>query len=501
MGAANFRAECETKVRVYYTIGRAKYALRSWSLMGNGAATSRSRVRGLVPVSVIVLAAAGGCTQFDDHRTELGLYHASGHYALAAAALDDPKSRSMYGDKSEVLWKLDRGAVALAMGDTKQAIELLDDAERRIEVRQEQSLADVVTSWTINDRSASYIAEPYEYMYVNVLKLLAQLQAGNISGGATVEARRMASKADMLRDRYLKYDEAVQKSAGDGVARVAHDAAPVSLQSVNEEGEFIESPLGTYLTAVTFMKSGDPELQRVAGKRLLESIRLQRGLIGPVSESDFVGLDTRPAGSANVLVVALSGRGPTKYSERVGPIPLGTIPVHFELPRLQKHPSGVEGARLEVLVGGADPGVMGTRRTERLALVEDLSSVAVENHRRMLPLIYARTVTRYAIKAGISAVVTEGLRRRAHDNDQKLVQIAGVVGGLVMLAMTERADLRCWVFLPGQARVALLDLPPGEHRTRVVYESYGGREAYASPWSTIQVKEDGLTSVVAHYWK
>ena len=38
-------------------------------------------------------------------------------------------------------------------------------------------------------------------------KIMAQFGAGRIQGGATVEARRIGSKADRLRDQYLKYKD------------------------------------------------------------------------------------------------------------------------------------------------------------------------------------------------------------------------------------------------------------------------------------------------------
>jgi hypothetical protein len=119
----------------------------------------------------------------------------------------------------------------------------------------------------------------------------------------------------------------------------------------------------------------------------------------------------------------------------------------------------------------------------------------------MLPLIYTRTLIRYAIKAGVSVALTEAARRGAADHNQGWVQLAGVVAGLAVLGATEHADLRCWVFLPGQARVGLMKLNPGPHRVRVVYEGFNGGTVYASPWQDVDVSESGLTSVVAHYWR
>lgn len=307
-----------------------------------GSARARSRRRNpTIAVALSACAVLAGCRAFERHRAELEAVAQAGRHDLAAAMLDDPRVRELYGSRSELLWELERGSAALYQGDPQLAVRLLDDAERRIDGRREKSLGDQLASWTINDAAASYIAEPYEDIYVNVLKLIAQLSAGNLDGGASVEARRLGPKADRLRDEYLRYRDGLEASS----PRAARSGG---LVAVNEEGEFLESPLGTYLAALTFMKLGEREYQRVAGRRLLSSIRLQGGLIGPVREEDFAGLDGMDPDAVNVVVVALSGRGPTKYPETVGPIPLGTVPVYFELPRLRVHPSVVASARVEV---------------------------------------------------------------------------------------------------------------------------------------------------------
>lgn len=436
------------------------------------------------------MLAASGCREFANHRASLESLAATGQYSQAAAVLDDPKVRAEYGTRNEVLWELDRGTVALALKEDDAAIKLLSEAEDTTEIQRKQTLGDVAGQWVLNDTVTRYVAQPYEDIYINVFKTLAQLQAGRLDGGATVEVRRMASKADLLRDTYIKYAEAAQAKVGPELDRAR------GLVPTNNAGEFIESPLGTFLTAVTFMKTGDRESQGVAARRLQESIRLQQGIIGPVQAADFESLETLAPASINVLVVAFSGRGPTKVAERVGPIPLGTVPVYFELPKLQTHPTEVGSARLEV---AGPEGSLAYRQP--LPLVEDLGSVAAENDRRAMPAIYARTLVRYALKAGLSVAVTEAARRQASDQNQGWVQLAGVLAGLVVLGATEEADLRSWLFLPGDARVGLAKLPAGTQEVRVVYESAGGGDVYTSPWQTIQVTEQGLTTTITWYWR
>lgn len=441
-----------------------------------------------VGVAVCLLA---GCSGFSDHRTGLAADYAAGWYDKAARELDDPKTVELYGSKNRLLYLLDRGAVALALGDYAKTIDLLNQAEDQIDRQREKSLGDKIGQWTINDTTSTYVAEPYEDMYTNVIKIMAQFGANNIQGGATVEARRIGSKADLLRDQYLKYKDQIQKDAKSKLGK-APPSGQTTLGLSNDDGEFVESPLGTYLAAVAFMKSGDPELQRVAGKRLMGSIELQVPLIGPIKGEDFADIEEKPANSVNVLVVALSGRGPTKYAEKVGPIPLGTFPVYFELPKLQTHPSQVGRARVEVEGEAA--------ALSELKLVEDMSAVAAENHRRQLPLIYTRTLIRAGLRAGISATATEIARKNAHDANKELIVVGGAIAGLVVQWAMERADLRSWIFLPGQARVGLYKLTPGPHRVRVVYESGSGGILFTTEWRTMNVTENGLSSVVMQYW-
>ncbi len=469
-----------------------------------------------------------GCSAFNDHRAALRDLYAHGRFDQAAAVLDSEEAQKLYGRNEQLLYFLDRGAIALATGDNQAAIANLERAEALMESRFELSASEQAAQWLINDTARPYLGEPYESMYVNVLKLLAHLREGRVSGGATVEARRLASKADMLRARYLQYEEALYEEGGAGLQRAAETSSSASggLISTNRAGEFIESPLGTFLTAVTFMHAGEASHQEVAARRLLDSLRLQRGLVGPVNPADFQGLGERAPQPGDVLIVALSGRGPTKRAERIGPIPVFDWPVYFELPVLYGGGSEVAASRLilqPITPGQPAPDAV-SRAAEAvhagpgyapqvipLALIEDMAAVATENHRRQLPLIYTRALLRSSLKAGASFAATQAVRRNTRDGRRSsgddLAVLGSVIAGLAFVALTERADLRSWVFLPGQAHVGLINLRPGAYRVRVEYLSAGGGVLYATDWSTITIPPPGsaggadLTTIVEYFWR
>lgn len=440
---------------------------------------------------VLAAVALPGCvTPFDRHRAELDRLHAQGRYDLAAAELDAEQGR--YGDKDMLLWWLDRGAVALAMGDTQTTIETLEKAEARMDIVRESSAADDAAKWLLNDTAAPYVGEPYEDLYVNVFKMLAHLEAGRIDGGATVEARRMAGKADLLRDRYLELEAAVRKESAKTDPRALSGGSPAA----DTGGRFVESPLGAYLTAVTFMKTGETSLQEVAARRLRTIIEAQRGVIGPVNEQDFESLGRVRADEVNVLVVAFSGRGPRKVARRIGPIPVFEWPVYYEIPELVGGVASAAGARL-VFDDGA---------SVELALVEDLREVAMENHRRQLPLIQARAVIRSTAKAAASYALTRTWQSNSKRGDEQAIAgLVGTLAGLAFVSLTEKADLRCWTFLPAQAHVGLTKVEPGERNARVEYLSATGATIFAGPWRTITIDpragDSALFTVVEHSWQ
>lgn len=433
---------------------------------------------------MVCLAGLVGCTSaFDAHRQELRADHDAGNYQRAAALLDEPGVRDEYGERNRTLWLLDRGAVALKLGDPETALQSLEEAEKRIDAQRELRPDESAAQWVLNDTVVPYVAAPYEDAYVNVLKMLARLERGEVDGGATVEARRLANKANLLRDQYLRESKALADQAGERYTAAEKTGAAQKF-STPTGGEFIGSPLGDYLTAITFMKTGDREFQRVAGRRLVQSIEAVPQVFPNVQKDAFAGLAEMNPDAGNVLVVGLAGRGPYLVPERVGPIAVYSVPVYFELPKMRFRDSAVRGARVETRSSDG-----ATREAGRLELVEDLAAVAEENFARLRPLIYQRTLVRYLVKAAATIGASEAVAQAqdGRDGTRDLVRILGGLVGLAVLGATERADLRSWEFLPGRAFVGLLRLDPGEHEVRLVYLGEGGGAIETGVWRKVVV--------------
>ncbi|MBX3387677.1 MAG: hypothetical protein KF768_14000 [Phycisphaeraceae bacterium] len=435
-------------------------------------------------------------TRFDDTRDTLALLHAQGRYDQAAALLDTQEALADYGQKNRLLWWLERGAVAVALDDYPFSIETLNKADDFMEIEREQTSAERLATWFINDTESPYYGAAYEDMYVNVLKLVAHLRRGVLDNGAEVEARRLANKSDHLRRRYVRELESLRNDRDYAAAT----AALGRRIEVVDQGEFIESPLGTFLSCVTFLKSNNVNFQRVAAQRLRTAITLQRALQTRVDPANFEGLESLSPDDVNVLFIAISGRGPTKVPERIGPIPIYTYTVYFELPRLVYGPAEAAAARAVVRLPGESQSIL----TTDLPLVEDLRVVAEDNFRRQLPAITIRTLIRSSAKAAAVTIATEEARKRGGSQDTKTgIELAGILGGILLLTLTEKADLRSWTFLPGQAHVGLSRLEPGEYEARIEYLSASGSTLHTGPWQPLTVRPGArsLSTTVEYWWR
>jgi len=447
--------------------------------------SSRARVIGVIGFCALT---AGCATPFQTHRDRIDDLADNGAYDEVIRILESEKGRKFYADRDRLLYYLDLGLARFADGDDEGAIGALTTAEIIMDTRFEENAGDVFAKLVLNDTLSNYLGEPYEDIDTNVFKMLAQLEQGNIQGGATVEARRLANKVDLLREQYL---EITQKIVNDDRAdhNVSLAGAP-SVVATDEAGRFIASPLGEFLTALTFMLTGDAPNQGVAARRLRQAIEAQGDLIGPVDPEPFAALETMRPGDANALAVAFAGPGPRKAALRVGPIPIYETPVYFELPIL-KHPRS-ETKQVVVVVERED----GSTTEASLHLIEDMARVAQVNHERQLPQVYLRTLLRAAAKSVALTVAA-----RSTDNDTAKVAI--VLGGLAFLTVTEKADLRSSRLLPGQAYVGLLDLAPGTHR--IVYrflDGQGGLLYETAPTDvTISDRPDEFQTVIEWFWR
>lgn len=415
----------------------------------------------------------------------------SGDLGGAAGLLEAERlaeDTSVYADGDEVLLELERGGVALAAGAFATAFEALNDAEELTELQVRTAGTRRIGQWAIGDRVSPYMPAAHERQYINVLKMIAHVGRQRVDTDLRIEGRRMATRANVLRDEYLDAVLATGDEGGEALEeQIAR--APGWVRGRNRAGTFVESPAGIYLTAIAARADGDMNTADVALRRLDDALRLHNELAETAQTwvFDDMGVD-EPI--PNLLAVATTGTGPDLERETFGPYFVAGLPVLFELPRIRRGGSEVARVWLEISAG---PGQV--RRLD-MGRLEDVNVVMAENHRRALPLVYRRTALRALVKSG---VVTIGGLAGGVASGRPSVGLAGVVGSLGVLALTERADTRAWVALPGSIWARSARIEPGEYAVRVLYEGAAGAVVHVGPWESLTISEHGIAGVVGRY--
>ena len=362
--------------------------------------------RSLLAVLAAVLAAS--CASYPQRAAAALDAFQRGHFEDASAEFGETTD-------SDFLAGAEAGTVALAAGDWEGALRHLQragEAVKDIEDRalvSASSLSESVASWALNDTAKPYRGEGFERVYVHCGLAMAYLALGR-TDSVFVEVRR----ANMLLEREEELYEAEYASGG----------------------------LGHFISAVTYELRGQPDDAYIvdyrrmvdkgvgtelAGRALVRLAHVLRRDDDDAArwEQRFGPDIARPDGAASIVVIAGVGLAPVKEEGKIFvPTKDGVIP--FAVPIYRRRPQQVAGATLR----------LGTGEGVRTDVLEDVSTIAVENLEDRVAWMAAKSVARGVLKRELTKKL-EGE-----------FDLAGRIAGDVFALVSERADLRSWLTLP-----------------------------------------------------
>ena len=360
----------------------------------------------------------------------------------------------LYRDHDRVLFELERATILHFHRDFAASTRAFHRAERHIERAYTKSVSRGLGSILVNDLQLAYDGEAYEDVYLNAFKSLNFLHRGDVDG-ALVEARRMTHKLGLVEARYRGLADVL--SHADTTRAVTAGVASWTPRGAAPE----HSAFARFLTTALLATQGDADGARIEHAKLRAALADQgRPASAPRPEA-AAPAHLRDGAAFNTLLVAFSGRGPTKQERRLH-IHLDDPDLDFDIavPVLVTPPTRVHRVRA----------VVGDTLTVDVPLVEDVQATAAAVYRAKEPIVRARAVVRALIK---TAAREAGTRALADEGHEELASVVGFLGRVATVA-TERADTRTWQTLPGRAHAAAVPLPPGEHTVRFEYLSAGG---------------------------
>lgn len=384
--------------------------------------------KGLGPAAVLLCA--GACATYPQRTASAFHDFESGQLEKAEKAFADPKTTD-----SEFLQYAETGMCAMAAGDWDKAQEELSKAAALSKAFEDEALinpasaGEALLSWTINESMTSYKGEGYERVMIHACLAMTYLAKGDAEG-ALVEVRRANGLLEVEEKLYEKSYHA---------GGLGHVLSAIGF-------ELQKKPADAY---IDYERMIDKEVgQPLAGRALVRLAGvLHRKDDQARWESQFGADEERPADAASVVIVAGVGIGPYKR-EITLPIPTPDGLLQWSVPDYESRPQPVSDLVLEV--AGGD-------RSVRTVVVEDVNAVATENLKDRILWLSVKS----AVRAFLKLEMTKQLEKQGD---------FGLLVGILLTAVTERADLRGWSTLPNTWQAARVFLPPGRHHMDLAAE-------------------------------
>ena len=418
------------------------------------------------------------------------------HNPKAADAIVQQNEKE-YGEKSLVLYGMDRGMTLQLAGDYQQSNVVLEQAEEEVDRLYTRRIRTETFAFVANDTALSYEGDPYEQVMINVLKALNYAVLGEWQD-ALVEARRIDHRLNVLSDRTR--DKNAYRD--DGFARYLSGILYESTGDVNnafiayrKAYEALEATRAWSHTAVPSQLQED--LLRTA-----EALHFTQELAEYQSAFPDTRWETSQALQqfAQLVVISYNGRAPRKEDQFLDlPISLDALQlvllnrgfsqsnrqsnravdsalyglnghvVRVALPRLVHQMTAVHVDRVSLISEN------GTRVTRNTELVHSVTALADKALSERMAGITAKALARTATKFAVAEGVTRGAQQAAGKDAGPWV---GLLVGLLAkgwAVASEEADKRSWQTLPDEIHLARVWVPPGRYQV----ESQAAAESHA----------------------
>lgn len=387
----------------------------------------------------------------DDAQKNVRSSFINGNVDGAVLMIENFEKKNVYQPKDRLLLYLEKGTVYHFAGRYKESFASFEDAERNIENNYTKSIARGIQSFIVNDNSLVYDGEDYEDVYVNTFKALNFIHMNDLEA-SIVEARRMSYKIENLNIKHNGLSSALAKASTQKSKNVSFEPGKAEIQS---------STLAHYLSTVLFTKSGQEDNARIEYDRFNDALLKQQAISTKPLGKSSSPLDsiTNPS-SFNTLVVAFCGRSPQKIQKDTRMyFEEADLYIKLSLPQLKMNPSQVQQVRVTNSKG----------EVTYLPLIEQMDQVAKEIYKIKEPIIYARTFVRVAAKI----IVGKAAEKKAKKDDNELLAGAFNLLTKVGTELSEKADIRSWQTMPGEAYSFVMQLQPGEQKVKIEYLGFG----------------------------
>lgn len=408
----------------------------------------------VLAVAGLLLTTLSGCAGPRKVYTTVDDLNAQGEFSQARSYVEEHAKD--YGKRNRLLYLLDRGTFAFSTGDFREAIISFTEAEQLMSELYTISLSQEATTFVVNDNAAPYRGDDFESVMVNLFLALSYANLSEVDE-ALVEARKVDSKLTAINLQYAENEQNAYRE--DPFVRLL-------MGILYEMGQTSTDLNDAYISYIKALQGYDSEYQRFGvsfPEPLVENLLSVASFMGRAELREvqqrfpsyrFASRADRKE-TAEVYVLHLNGRTPIKQEDViVVPTPDGQV-VKVALPRYEKIPGRIVGARLHAL-----PELGKEQFVADFRVAEPIGGIAIENLQNRRLRIYAKTLARVTAKY----LAVREAQRSAGDEFGGLAGLLTKVTGDLLIFVSEQADLRSWRTLPQEILISKVTVPPGSYQ-------------------------------------
>lgn len=405
---------------------------------------------------------------------------------------------------SEILWKYDLAMLEHFSGRYEDSISHMNDIHFKMENDISKNAGEAIGSFLLNENLADYRANIYEYLYLNAFNALNYYGVGDLEE-AMVEVRRISNKQ---REYMGKYGEVVISENARLVSQlkdVSKDASSIGVdidaitpkipESPAADDIFRDSSFARYISMIFRMMYEDRDNARV-DSQVLATLNPAIDVASELNIDDGKGrLDVLAFGGLISERKELAIRFPEDFipfmpfiSLKVDDIQLPAFRLKFVLPIFVGAANFVRSVRVTLSNG----------ETKVLPLLEDFSDAVLKDVSAKAPVAFIRSVVRSISKKAAAVAAGAAALRKAQESQNSLsysLAYIGVVTAVDSVDLSETADLRQCLFLPGTSYAGGFTLSPGTYSGTVEFLNVKGSVIRSEKFENIVVK-NGKTVLV-----
>lgn len=441
-------------------------------------------------LTIILIA---GCATTGVYYSKLDDFIRAKRYAEADALVEKSYS-SIYGQKDELLYHLDRGYLLHLAGDYKKSNIEFEKAKRIAEYHFTKSITAEASTILVSDNMRPYYGEDFERALIHIFSALNYILL-NDNQSALVEARQVDHFLNTIQTNYrsnITYQEdafarylmgLIYEDAG--YLNDAYISYRKSLEAYNKYHKNYNTPVPKML-----VRDAISSAKRLGFKDRVEEIKKNWG--GRETQSDI------KANSGEVVLVLYKGISPRKIdsffeisfgkawgyvrmtefkedekqqAEKASQIARSILAdehLVMAFPKYVPTPYFVRDVRCEVF---DDAGVRINVEDNEFELVQDIGKIAMKNLEERIDRIRIKTIVRATIKYVLSRQLSSEIEKRSQDRLLGWLSKKLLTG---IASATELADKRSWRTLPDKIYVSRISLPAGNYKLKLTfYDKYG----------------------------